>query len=123
MGELLMGFFDKVLRSETETVDIEEFLNNMDVQDEVMYEDADAYVKPIVLRDNGDIESVSQELKAGNIILLNIEDLSKRNQSKLRELITSLKDVVGQINGDIARISEEKIIVTPSRVKIVKRRD
>ena len=118
-----MGFFDKVLRSETETVDIEEFLNNMDVQDEVMYEDADAYVKPIVLRDNGDIESVSQELKAGNIILLNIEDLSKRNQSKLRELITSLKDVVGQINGDIARISEEKIIVTPSRVKIVKRRD
>ncbi|MFH1256723.1 MAG: cell division protein SepF [Candidatus Diapherotrites archaeon] len=116
-----MGFFEKVVGKKDE-LDIEEFLNNLDVEEEAMYEDADAYVKPLSLQTDADKDLVIEELKKGNVILLNIADLSKRNQMKLRELINQIKGTVHDINGDIARISQERVIITPQRVKIIKSR-
>ena len=116
-----MGFFEKVV-GKKEELDIEEFLNNLDVEEEAMYEDADAYVKPLNLQNDTDKDLVLEELKKGNVILLNIADLSKRNQLKLRDLINQIKNSVREIDGDIARISQERVIITPHRVKIVKSR-
>ena len=117
-----MAFLDKVLKKDAE-IDIEEFLNNLDVEDETLYEDADAFVKPLSLEKNEDVAAVLDEAKAGNIILLNIEGLSKRNAIKLKELISSVRDGIESIDGDIARISQERVLITPSKVKIIKRRD
>ncbi len=55
--------------------------------------------------------------------MLNIGDMSKRNAIKLMEMVKSIKGVVDEINGDIARISTERILVTPSKVKIIKRKE
>ncbi|MBU2099888.1 cell division protein SepF [Candidatus Micrarchaeota archaeon] len=118
-----MAFMDKIFKKQEDSVDIEEFLNNLDVEEETMVEDADAYVKPISLTGAEDTAMVSDELRKGNIILLNIGDLSKRNAIKLRELVSSIKNTVEEINGDIARISNERILVTPSKVKIIKRKE
>lgn len=117
-----MGFMDRVLRKES-GVDIEEFLNNLDVEEEAMYEDADAYVKPINLQRDADVELINQEVRKGNIILLNIADLSKRNSLKLRDYMNDIKSNVQQVDGDIARISTERVIITPSKVKIIKRKE
>lgn len=117
-----MGFMDKVLKK-SESVDIEEFLNNLDVEEESTYENADAYVKPITLQGDEDTKLISNEIKAGNIVLLNISDLSKRNSVKLRELINQIKADVQSIDGDIARVSSDRVLVTPSKVKIVKRKE
>jgi SepF-like predicted cell division protein (DUF552 family) len=117
-----MGFLDKVFTSQTEELDIEDFLNNMDVEEEAVYEDADAYVKPVTLRNIEDLRGVEHELKEGNLILLNIEEAQKRNPRGLRDMVLAIKDVVGQIDGDIAGISQGRLLVTPARVKIVKRR-
>jgi len=114
-----MAFLEKVLKKE-DSIDMEEFLNNLDVEDETIYEDADAYVKPISLARSEDVDAVLNEAKAGNVVLLNIGDLSKRNAMKLKELITQIKTGVEGINGDIARISQDRVLVTPSRVKIIK---
>jgi len=117
-----LTFLEKVLGRE-EAVDIEEFLNAMDVEEETTYEDADAFVKPLTLNRTEDAQLVINEAKAGNIVLLNIGDLSKRNAIKLKELITDIKSNVHAINGDIARISQDRVLITPSKVKIVKRRE
>ncbi|MBU1120266.1 cell division protein SepF [Candidatus Micrarchaeota archaeon] len=117
-----MTFFEKIFKKEEE-IDIEEFLNNLDVEEESMVEDADAYVKPIPLSSDSDSQLASDELKKGNIVLLNIGDLSKRNAIKLRELISRVKITVDEINGDIARISNDRVLVTPARVKIIKRKE
>lgn len=117
-----MGFLDKVFTSQTEEVDIEEFLNNMDVEEEAVYEDADAYVKPVTLRGSEDVKGVEHELKEGNLILLNIEDAQKKNPRGVRDMVLAIKDIVGQIDGDIAGISNGRLLITPARVKIVKRR-
>ena len=114
-----MAFLDKVLKRSDE-VDIEEVLNNLDAEDETAYENADAYVKSMNLNRAEDVEIIMTEAKAGNVLLLNIADLNKRNATKLKELVGQIKSAVEGINGDIARISAERLIVTPANVKIIK---
>jgi hypothetical protein len=118
---IVLAFLDKVFKKEEE-FNIEEFLNALDVEEETMYEDVDAFVKPMNLVNQEDVDKVIQEVKAGNIILLNIDTLSKRNALKLKEYVTKLKDVVNEIDGDIARISHDRILITPCKVKIIKKR-
>ena len=118
-----MPFLEKVLKSKSENIDMEEFLNNLDNDDETIYEDADAFVKPFTLTTEEDVESVLNEAKSGNLVLLNIGDLSKRNAIKLKELVTKIKNGADEINGDIARISHDRILVTPSKVKIIKKKE
>ena len=116
-----MAFLDNVFKKE-ESVDIEDFLNNMDMDDQTLYEDADAYVKPLSLNSDEDVNVVLNEAKAGNIVLLNIEPLAKRNALKLKNLVESIKEGVATIDGDIARISQDRVLITPSKVKIMKNR-
>ena len=117
-----MAFMEKLI-GKGEEIDIEEFLNNLDAEDDDPYEDADAFVKPISLQSEEDKNLVVEEAKKGNIILLNIADLSKRNAIKLKELVNGIKIGIEEIDGDIARITHDRIIVTPSKVKIIKRKD
>lgn len=117
-----MALLEKLI-GQREEIDIEEFLNNLDVEEETMYEDADAYVKPISLNSEVDRDLVLEETKKGNIILLNISDLSKRNAIKLREFISDIREGINSINGDMARISHDRVLITPSKVKIIKRRE
>ncbi len=115
-----MGFMDKVLKKES-SFDVEDFLNRLDTEEE-SYEDADAYVKPVLLISDSDADIAVNELKKGNFILLNIADLAKRNATKLRDLVSRLKETTDSIDGDIARVSHDHVLLTPSKVKIVKRR-
>ena len=116
-----MGFFNKVMTKE-ENVDIEDFLNNLDEVEEESYDDADAFVKPMDLVVDSDVEAILNEAKQGNIVLMNIADLAKRNSLKLKELISMIKTEVKVIDGDIARISQGRVLITPSKVKIIKKK-
>jgi len=118
---VILGFFDKVM-TKNDSVDLEEVLNNLDQVEEETYENADAFVKPMDLVVDADVEAVMKEVRAGNIALVNIADLQKRNASKLRELVSVIKTEVKKIDGDMARISQERVIVTPARVKIIKKK-
>ncbi len=116
-----MGFFNKVMTKE-ENVDIEDFLNNLDDVEEESYDDADAFVKPMDLVVDSDITAIMNEVKQGNLVLMNISDLAKRNAIKLKELIGVIKVEVKAIDGDIARISQGRVLITPSKVKIIKKK-
>ncbi len=117
-----MAFANKLFKK-SEGIDLEEFLNTLDVEEETMYEDADAFVKPMTLSTQEDAAAVMKEAREGNIVLLNIDGLAKRNAIKLKELITSLKGQIMEIDGDIARISTDRVLITPSRVKIIKQKE
>ena len=64
---------------------------------------------------------IENELRQRNIILLNVSPMS-RNTPKLKTIVSNLKAFSMKIDGDIARIDNEKILLTPSKVKIVKSR-
>ena len=117
-----MGFFNKVMDKGNQEVDLEDFLNNLDEVQEETYDDADAFVKPMDLVVDADVDAIMKEVKTGNIVLMNISDLAKRNAQKLKELVGILKEQVKAIDGDVARISQGRVLVTPSKVKIIKRK-
>lgn len=113
-----MGLFDKILgkNEEPEVPDLEEI---MDSEGDVVSPPADFYVKRVDLRNEGDGEMALKELVSKNIIILNVLPLSKQ-PNRLKGIISKLKSHAGKINGDIALLSNDMIILTPANVKIVK---
>ncbi len=120
-GVVNLGFFDKVM-AKKDNVDLEEFLNNLDEVQEDTYENADAFVKPIDLVVDADADAIIREAKQGNLVLVGIADLNKRNKAKLKELVMKIKAEVKAIDGDIAGVSADRLLVTPSKVKIIKKK-
>lgn len=117
-----MGFLDKLSGLKGGNVELEEYLDALGLEEEdLLDEHADVWVKPVKLTDMADVDTVEAELSKGNIVLLNIEMMYKRNTSTLRQAVARLKSYVQSINGDIARISDYKILVTPTGIKISKR--
>jgi SepF-like predicted cell division protein (DUF552 family) len=117
-----MGFMDKIFGGKSEEPDIEEFLNSLGEEEDVEEEEAERYVKPIALQSSQDYDKIMNELNKGNIVLLNIRPMSTKNAIGLKDVVSRIKDAVLNMGGDIARITEFYILITPAGIKIVKRR-
>jgi SepF-like predicted cell division protein (DUF552 family) len=117
-----MGMLQKLSKAFglSKDMDIEEYMDTVELENvDVLHEPADFYVKPVALESEADLKIIEDELKQRNIILLNMAPMS-RNAAKLKMIVSDLKDYVNKINGDIARIDNDKILLTPSKIKIVK---
>ncbi len=116
-----MGILERLTTRTSDDNSVEEYLNTLGVeQDDLLEEHADMWVRNFSLEQVQDIERVSTEIRKGNIVLLNIEPMAKKNSIKLRQAVSELKGTVQSINGDIARLSEHRLLITPSGVKISK---
>lgn len=119
-----MGIFEKITKSLglSKEMNIEEYMDTIEMENvDVLHEAADFYVKPIALESETDVGVIEEELKNRNIILLNVSPMA-RQTTKLKQIVDNIKNFTMRINGDIARIDENKILLTPSKVKIVKTR-
>ena len=115
-----MGLFDKLMgKNEEAAEDVPDLEELMQSEGDVVSPPADFYVKRVDLRNEGDGELASQELGEKNIIILNVKPLAKQ-PNRLKSIISKLKMHTGKINGDIALLSAETILLTPKNVKIVK---
>jgi SepF-like predicted cell division protein (DUF552 family) len=117
-----MGFLDKIFGAKQEEPDIEEFLNSLDEEEVVEEEDVERYVKPFSLVSTQDYDKIMAEVNKGSIILLNIRPLATKNAVGVKDVVSRIKDAVLSMGGDIARISEYQILITPPGIKIIKRR-
>lgn len=113
-----MGLFDKVF-GKSETTEVPDLEDLMGTEGDVVSPPADFYVKRVDLRNEGDGDLAVKELSSKNIIILNVIPLSKQ-PNRLKTIISKLKMTVNKTNGDIALLSNDMIILTPSNVKIVK---
>ena len=77
-----------------------------------------AYVKAIPLREYSDIEKIKNELKAGNILIVKLTPLAIENIEAVKDAIEELKAYVESVHGDIARLGEERVVITPPSIKI-----
>jgi len=121
-----MGVFDKLSQAfgvaASKELNIEEYMNSAEMDDvDAIHQAADMYVKPVSIVSEDEVKFIQDELTKKNILLLNIEELSKRPTTR-NNVIAQLKAFVVQINGDIAQIDETRIMLTPAKVKIVKRK-
>ena len=79
---------------------------------------APTYLKAITLRDTSDIHAVKEDIKKNMILVLRVTPLAQKNVEELRKLVEEIYAIAKTIGADIARLGEERIIVTPPGVKI-----
>lgn len=118
--------FRKLFRREGpaggEDIDIENYLNEMNIREGKVIEREDiTYVKPVDLTaDGGGVDEAVKELEKHNIVVLNVKMLLP-NKMLLRDTVQKLKDICIELDGDIGRISHEKILLVPASMRVVPR--
>ncbi len=83
-------------------------------------QESPTYLKAITIRDPSDIHSIKEDIKKGMILILRVTPLAHKDVDKLRKVVEELYTIAKNSNADIARLGEERIIVTPTGVKIWK---
>ena len=116
-----MGILDKLFGGGgKEEVDIEEYLEEEIGEGDAITPPADAYIKKIDLRNEGDADGALKEvINNKNIIILNLKPLIHQPK-RLKTILSKVKLTVSKKAGDIAAISPELVIITPKKIKIVK---
>ncbi|MBI4257827.1 MAG: cell division protein SepF [Thaumarchaeota archaeon] len=76
------------------------------------------YLKALPLRGVEDIEKIKDDVSKNTIVIVRVTPLAERNVEELRKAVEELYRHVEKKGGDIARLGEERIVVTPPAVKI-----
>lgn len=119
-----MGIFDKLGQSfgSGKEIDIEDYMNSVEMENvDLLHEPADMYVKPVSISSEADVKAIQDEVAKKNIILLDITELNKRPNTR-NAVVAALKAFVEKLNGDIGQIDATRILITPAKVKIIKRK-
>ncbi|WKT58459.1 cell division protein SepF [Candidatus Nitrosotenuis chungbukensis] len=83
-------------------------------------QESPTYLKAITIRDPSDIHSIKDDMKKNMILILRVTPLAQKDVEQLRKLVEELYSLAKSHDADIARLGEERIIVTPPGVKIWK---
>ncbi|MDA0756717.1 MAG: cell division protein SepF [Crenarchaeota archaeon] len=78
------------------------------------------YLKAITIRDPSDLHSIDEDIRKGMVLILRVTPLAQSDVKKLRKVVEELYVIAHKAGADIARLGEERIIVTPPNVKIWK---
>jgi len=76
------------------------------------------YLKALPLRDLGDVETIKQEVKSGNVLILKVSPLAKKSIDDVKTAVSELLEFTQLVGGDIARLGEERVVITPPFIRI-----
>jgi SepF-like predicted cell division protein (DUF552 family) len=76
------------------------------------------YLKAISLRNSSDISAVKEDIKKHMILIIRVTPLAQKDLGELRRVVEDLYSYTQSAGGDIARLGEERIVITPPGVKI-----
>ena len=65
-----------------------------------------------------DIPSIKDDAKKRMILILRVTPLAQKDVVELRKAIEDLYKYVQSVGGDIARLGEERVVITPPSVRI-----
>ncbi len=76
------------------------------------------YLKAFPLRKLSDLQTIKQEVESGNVLIVKISPLASKSVEDVKTAVNELCDFVKLVNGDIARLGEERIVITPPEVRV-----
>jgi len=76
------------------------------------------YLKAMPLRDLTDLDSIKNEVKNGNILILRITPLASKSIEDVKHAVNELYEFAESIGGDIARLGEERVVICPQKIRI-----
>jgi SepF-like predicted cell division protein (DUF552 family) len=78
----------------------------------------DMLLKALQLRNAEDLQRIQQDVANRTIIILRVTPLAQKSVEDLKTVVEQLYEFVTSIGGDIARLGEERIVITPPGVRI-----
>ena len=76
------------------------------------------YLKAMPLRKLSDLTKIKSEVESGNILIIKVSPLANKNVEDIKTAVNELCSFAESVDGDIARLGEERIVITPSGVWI-----
>jgi uncharacterized protein len=76
------------------------------------------YVRAMPLSQLKDLDSIERVLSAGNVLIVKITPIAKRSVEETKVAINQLTDFAKRQGGDIARLGEERVVLTPPGIRI-----
>ncbi len=76
------------------------------------------YLKALPLRDLEDVELIKQEVKSGNVLILKVSPLARKSIDDVKTAVSQLMEFTQSVGGDIARLGEERVVITPAFIRI-----
>ncbi len=70
------------------------------------------------LRDFLDTDRIQQLVREGNVVFVKIKDLRNRDAAELKKSVDKLRKTCLAMNGDIAGIDEDFLVLTPSFARV-----
>ncbi|HET9357917.1 MAG TPA: cell division protein SepF [Nitrososphaeraceae archaeon] len=77
-------------------------------------------MKAVTLKNISEVSEIKKDAKKEMIIILRVTPLAHKDVEQLRKAIDDLYKYVQSSGGDIARLGEERVVITPPSVKIWK---
>lgn len=78
----------------------------------------DVVVKAKTLQEYDDVEDVQRNLRDDSIVWVNIKPLKNKEMADLKRAVNRLKKTVKAVNGDMAGVDENWIVVCPEYAQI-----
>ena len=80
------------------------------------------YIKPFTLNSLEELDKVKGEVETGNIVIIRLTPLLDVDLDDVKRAVRKLRKFTKEIDGDIASLGEDRVVVTPSYVKIWRER-
>ena len=77
------------------------------------------FIKSMAMQSLTDVQGVANELRLGNIVIIDITSLMEQDPADLKRAIDQLKGICQGIGGDVGRLTETKVLATPKFVRIL----
>lgn len=78
------------------------------------------YLKAFTIHDHSDIDIIKKDIRDGLILILRVGPMSQKDVQELRNMVEELYVVTKEEDAEIARLGDERIIITPKGVRIWK---
>jgi len=76
------------------------------------------YVRAMPLSHLKDLDLIERVVSAGNILIIKITPIAKRSVEETKIAINQLSNFARREGGDIARLGEERVVLTPPGIRI-----
>jgi SepF-like predicted cell division protein (DUF552 family) len=75
-------------------------------------------LKALQLRSAEDLQGIQEDVAKKTIVILRVTPLAQKSVEDLKTVVEQLYEFATSIGGDIARLGEERIVITPPGVRI-----
>ena len=75
-------------------------------------------LKALALRSIDEIPKIQEDVTRKTIIILKVTPLAQKSVDELKSSVEQLYEFATAIGGDIARLGDERVVITPPGVKI-----